>query len=218
MVQVVGILGFKGSGKDTAGDFLVREHGFVLDSFANPLKDAISAVFGWERDLLEGSTSESRIWREQPDEWWESKLDWSSHPARVLSPRFTPRIALQYFGTEVFRGHFHNDIWILSLENRLRGKDKVVLTDCRFPNEFKVIKGMKGLAFRVVRGPEPDWYSDACLAANGSEEHIRLMEKVGVHSSEWAWLTQDFDAVIENNGTIKDLEKNVECLILNHFS
>lgn len=217
MVQVVGILGFKGSGKDTAGDFLVREHGFELDSFANPLKDAISAVFGWERQLLEGATAESREWRELPDEWWESKLDWQHHPARHLSDRFTPRVALQYFGTEVFRDHFHNDIWILSLENRLRGKDKVVITDCRFPNEFKVIKELNGLAFRVKRGPEPRWYDNAILAANGSDHHVRLMVNEGIHVSEWAWLTQNFDAVIENNGTIADLEANVECLILKHF-
>lgn len=217
MVQVVGILGFKGSGKDTAGDYLVREHGYELDSFANPLKDAVCAVFGWERQMLEGATAESREWRELPDEWWEKRLDWQSHPARHLSDRFTPRVAMQFFGTEVFRDHFHNDLWILSLENRLRHKDKVVITDCRFPNEFKVIKDLNGLAFRVKRGPEPRWYGTAVLAALGGDHQSRLMMKEGIHISEWAWLTEEFDAILENDGSILDLEEKVEGLLATHF-
>lgn len=215
MVQVVGILGFKGSGKDTAGEYLVREHGFELESFANPLKDAVSAVFGWDRNLLEGSTEESRSWRELPDTWWEQKLNWDSHPGKKLSQRFTPRFALQYFGTEIFRGHFHDDIWILSLSNRIRDKERVVITDCRFPNEFQTIKQFNGLTFRVKRGPDPDWYDIAYRASMKDPDALKLINSIGIHSSEWAWLSCPFDAVIENSGTISDLQENVKCLIQN---
>lgn len=213
MTLVVGVLGFKGSGKDTVGDYLVEEHGFARDSFANPLKDAVSAVFGWPRELLEGDTKASREWREMPDAWWENKLDWKDHPGFRISDRFTPRVALQWFGTEVFRTSFHDSVWIYSLEHRLQKQDKVVITDCRFPNEVKVIKDSGGIVMRVKRGPEPDWYETAIAALNGNMAAEQEMKNLGIHISEWAWLTEKPDALLENDGSIQDLWDKVDCLI-----
>jgi len=217
MVQVVGILGFKGSGKDTAGEYLVREHGFVVESFANPLKDLISAVFGWDRALLEGNTTDSRAWRETPDPWWEAKLDWSNNAGSYLG-RFTPRVAMQYIGTDVLRNHFDTNLWIKSLEYRLQGKDRVVVTDCRFPNECKLIRDNDGLLFRVRRGPEPEWFTSAQAAAMGSEPARMNMATLypGVHISEWAWLAEDV-LTIKNDSTISTLYGNVSWMMNNHF-
>ena len=64
---IIGICGFQGSGKDTVADYLVNTHDFRRISFAGTLKDAVSAIFGWDRELLEGRTRESREWREQID-------------------------------------------------------------------------------------------------------------------------------------------------------
>ena len=54
--MIIGLVGFISSGKGTCADYLVREHGFVKESFANSVKDAVSVVFGWDRQLLEGDT------------------------------------------------------------------------------------------------------------------------------------------------------------------
>jgi hypothetical protein len=217
MVEVVGILGFKGSGKDTAGEYLVREHGFVVESFANPLKDLIAAVFGWDRALLEGNTTDSRTWRETPDPWWEAKLDWTSNPGSYLG-RFTPRVAMQVIGTDVLRQHFDDSIWIKSLEYRLQGKERVVITDCRFPNECRVIRNQGGLLFRVKRGPEPRWFNVAQCAAQGTPIcQIDMAETYpDVHISEWAWLAEDVP-VIDNDSTINALYEDVACLKTSHF-
>jgi len=217
MTQVVGILGFKGSGKDTAGEYLVREHGFVVESFANPLKDLLAAVFGWDRALLEGNTTDSRTWRETPDAWWEAKLDWTNSPHSYLG-RFTPRVAMQIIGTDTMRRHFDDSIWIKSLEARLRDKDKVVITDCRFPNECKLVTQNNGLLFRVKRGPEPEWFTMAKGAAMGGNYHVCNMANLypRVHISEWAWLSEQA-ALIENDSSISDLYGKVECLLTNHF-
>ena len=67
--MIIGICGLIGAGKDTMADYLVNIHQFRRESFANTLKDAVSAVFGWDRDLLEGRTRHSREWREQVDAW-----------------------------------------------------------------------------------------------------------------------------------------------------
>jgi hypothetical protein len=218
MVQVIGILGFKGSGKDTVGEYLVREHGYVVESFANPLKDLLAAVFGWDRALLEGNTVDSRTWREMPDEWWEAKLEWDQTPFKYLG-RFTPRVAMQVIGTDVMREYFDRNLWIKSLEARLRGKDKVVITDCRFPNECKLVTQKDGLLFRVKRGPEPEWF-DLAVKTALDDSPVRsdmAFAYPTVHVSEWAWLSEPA-TLIENDGTIADLYGKVECLLTNHFS
>ena len=53
--MLIGLVGLIGSGKDTVAEFLVKEHKFQRDSFAKSLKDAVSAIFGWDRELLEGA-------------------------------------------------------------------------------------------------------------------------------------------------------------------
>ena len=58
--MIIGITGFIGSGKDTAANYLVAQHGFRRDSFAGALKDAVAQIFGWDRELLEGTTKSSR--------------------------------------------------------------------------------------------------------------------------------------------------------------
>ena len=141
--MIIGICGFIGAGKDTAADYLVNFHGFRRDSFAATLKDAVAAVFGWDRDLLEGRTKEAREWREQVDTWWANRLD---------MPHLTPRWILQHWGTEVGRNSFHTDIWIASLENKLRhSQDDVVISDCRFPNEIRAIKNAGGRVIKIGR-------------------------------------------------------------------
>ena len=195
--MIIGIAGFQGSGKDTIADYLQNIYGFKRDSFASTLKDAVSAVFGWDRELLEGRTKESRAWREQVDTWWADRLN---------MPNLTPRYVLQVWGTEVARKSFHDDTWIASLENKLRKTNNdIVISDVRFPNEILAIKRAGGVVIRVTRGPEPEWY-DAALSANRGPEgnttwalSRQQLERAKVHASETAWIGTKFDAVIDNN-------------------
>lgn len=212
--MIIGICGFIGSGKDTVADYLTNFHGFRRESFANTLKDAVSAVFGWDRTLLEGRTKEAREWREQVDIWWAERLN---------IPTLTPRSVLQYWGTEVCRRGFHDDIWIASLENKLRNsRDDIVISDCRFPNEIAAIKRAGGLVVWVKRGELPDWYDDA-LAVNQGPSHISWalskdrLAKVGIHASETSWIGTKFDHELDNNGTIDQLFSQVKNLVLNHL-
>lgn len=206
MSRVIGICGFIGSGKDTVADYLVNFHGFKRESFANSLKDAVAQVFGWDRELLEGRTKESREWREARDEWWSKRLDQD----------ITPRWVLQYWGTEVVRKGFHNDMWVASLENRLRQThNDIVITDCRFPNEIKAIKAVGGQVIRIKRGAEPEWYEHAKNYNKGMRKigwalGKDELEKAGVHASEYSWVGSKFDTVLENDGTLDDLFEQVE--------
>jgi cytidylate kinase len=72
--MLISITGFIGSGKDTVANYLTTNHGFKKESWAGSLKDAVSNVFGWDRELLEGTTKYSREWREEIDPWWSERL------------------------------------------------------------------------------------------------------------------------------------------------
>jgi hypothetical protein len=208
--MIIGICGLIGAGKDTIADYLVNIHEFRRESFANTLKDAVAAVFGWDRILLEGRTKEAREWREQVDPWWADRLE---------IPTLTPRWVLQYWGTEVLRNHFHDDIWIASLENKLRKtKDDIVISDCRFPNEIKAIKNQGGLVIRVVRGKDPVWMKSAQDYMSGSSTigwalGKDALQKAGIHASEYSWAATKFDTIVDNNSTIDHLYKQVSLLV-----
>jgi len=204
--MIIGICGFIGSGKDTVADYLVNFQEFRRESFASTLKDAVAAVFGWDRTLLEGRTKEAREWREQVDPWWAERL---------AMPTLTPRWVLQYWGTEVCRRAFHDDIWIASLENKIRNsKDSVVISDCRFPNEIEAIKNAGGRIYWVQRGALPEWYESAISANRGSNVGLNELKRLGIHASEWAWLGCRFDGVIDNNGTIDELYNQAQELVI----
>ncbi len=203
--MIIGICGFIGSGKDTVADYLVNFHEFRRESFASTLKDAVAAVFGWDRTLLEGRTKEAREWREQVDTWWADRLD---------MPTLTPRWVLQYWGTEVFRKRFHDDIWIASLEYKLRNsKDNVVISDCRFPNEIAAIRKAGGQIAWVQRGELPEWYDVAIEANDGHNWAIQDLKLRGIHASETSWVGTKFDHIIDNNSTIDDLYKQAQSII-----
>ena len=153
--------------------------------------------------MLEGDTVESRTWREQPDEYWSSKL----------GKPFTPRQALQLMGTEAGRNVFHEDIWILSMEKRLDPNKNYVITDTRFPNEVEMIHRMGGKVFRISRGPEPAWFNDAYRSNVSGSNIQKLIRYPEVHYSEWAWIGCNLDARIKNDGTLEDLKSVLLTLI-----
>lgn len=204
--RVIGICGLIGAGKDTIGEVLVNEYGFTKLSFAGALKDMTAVVFDWDRDMLEGTTPETRAAREVLDPFWTEKLgrDWS------------PRIALQQMGTEVMRNHFHKDIWMLTIENKLRKLDKVVITDCRFPNEINFVQE-HGEIWVVDRGPQPEWWDIAVkyneyfanpyLPGEPSPETTH-----GVHASEYSWAGVDALHLLDNNSTLEMLYDRIRSL------
>ena len=205
--MIIGVCGFIGSGKDTVADYLQNFHEFRRESFASTLKDAVASVFGWDRTMLEGRTKEAREWREQVDPWWAERL---------AMPTLTPRWVLQYWGTEVCRKGFHDDIWIASLENKLRlSKDSVVISDCRFPNEIQSIRNAGGKIIWVQRGNLPDWYQVALDANAGHNYAVQELKMRKIHASETAWVGTDFDSILDNNGTIDNLYKQAALIVSN---
>ena len=153
--------------------------------------------------MLEGTTQSSREWREEVDEWWAKRLD---------MPQLTPRWVLQYWGTEVGRRSFHNDIWVSAVENQLRNiQDDVVITDCRFKNEVDAIKNAGGTTIRVERGDYPKWIVDAVdYNHTRNPQALARLTDLNVHASEFSSVGLNYDHTIKNDGTIDELHKAME--------
>jgi len=190
---------------------LVNFHGFRRDSFAGTLKDAISSIFGWDRTLLEGRTTQAREWREQLDVWWSERLG---------IPELTPRWVLQNWGTEVCRKSFHNDIWIASLEHKLlTSNDDIVISDVRFPNEISAIHNAGGIVVRIKRGEDPNWISAAQSFNRGPNGNTtwalsrQKLEKANIHASEYSWVGGNIDHTISNDNTIDSLFEQLRNLV-----
>ena len=191
--MIIGLCGLIGSGKGTVADILVDEHKFEKISFADKLKDAVSVLFDWDREMLEGETSESRFWREQEDTFW----------TKETGRKITPRLVLQEFGTDCMRNGFFDGVWVSFVRKRIIENPKInfVIPDVRFVNEADIIKGLGGKVWCVKRGPDPLWF----------RQYVDLdIEPTDVHSSEWRWAKVAFDHNIYNEGTIDDLKSQVQ--------
>lgn len=194
--MIIGLCGEQGSGKDTVANILISEYGFVKLTFASTLKDVVAILFSWPRDLLEGLTEESRLWRETVDDFWSAKLS---------IPSFTPRKALQMIGTDLFRIHFNNDIWINIIENKIGAMLKnnpntnIVISDCRFTNEFSLIKQ----------------FSDSHIIMILRENNNSINKLY--HSSETEWINYNFDVILQNDNSIEDLKTNLKSLLSSRF-
>ena len=94
------------------------------------------------------------------------------------------RALLQRLGSEVGRNLLGEDVWVdLTLKHAPDGS-KIVVTDCRFPNEAAAIKRLGGQMWRVSRpGTAP----------------------VNAHPSETALDDYPFDHYFENDSTIAEL-------------
>jgi len=199
-MPIIAICGFQSSGKDTIAEYLISNYNYKKLSFASVLKDIIAIIFDWSRDKLEGLTKEDRAWREEIDEWWANALN---------MPNLSPRYVLQYFGTELFRVHWHQDIWLKVIEKKLMNYENIVITDCRFPNEIEMLNKY-GAKFIHIHRKMPEWFEKYQQG-----EFVEEAEKL--HQSEKEWIRCNPDYVINNNGSLDELYEQVNKLLYNNY-
>lgn len=203
---IVGLVGFKGSGKDTVGNYLHKKFGLEKTSFAEPVKKSLAAMFDWPEYLLEGITDESRMWRETEDEYWTD----------VLNRPITPRTMMQEFATEMIRNRLHKDFWTLRCRKTIENTSHdIVVTDLRFKNEIQMIRDFGGIIVWVKNPKLPDHYNQS-LWYNNQNKLIQMvakpfMKKMNkIHISERDWIGSKIDYVIENDSTLSELEYKVD--------
>lgn len=128
MPPVVALTGAAGAGKSTAARYLVERHGYTLVKFAGPLK-AMMRALGLNDNQIEGDEKEL--------------------PATILGGK-TPRHAMQTIGTQWGRDCIGESFWVDLWMHNVIEHDRVVVDDCRFPNEAAAIRRMGGDIYQIT--------------------------------------------------------------------
>ncbi len=130
--SIIALTGLAGSGKSTASKYLVEKHGYKLVKFAGPLKDMLRAI-GLSEAQIEGEL------KEEPCEWLQGA---------------TPRHAMQTLGTQWGRAcigpSFWIELWVRRVNLIIAEGGRVVVDDCRFPNEADEVRKLGGVVWRIV--------------------------------------------------------------------
>lgn len=147
--KVIGVAGRARSGKDSIGKFLIDKYKYTRYAFADPIKHALSKMFGLPvRDFYDDER------KEIPHAFWG----------------ISPREMAQKLGTEGGRMLFREDIWIKRAELQLKSfPRKYVITDVRFENEAEFIRENEGVLIHVVRPELGDGVVNEHVSENGVE-------------------------------------------------
>lgn len=151
--MLIGLCGYAGVGKDTAAQVLLDELGFQRIAFADPIKGALLAL----DPLIPGEDGGPVL---RLSEFCQT------HPWSEVKDYPEVRRLMQTMGTEVGRNLFDPDVWVKLAKRKLESTlsvGDVVVTDIRFPNEARLIRGYGGVLVRLERpgfGPVNEHVSD----------------------------------------------------------
>ena len=133
---LIGLAGRARSGKDTAAQHLVNNHGFQSYAFADPLRDGLMHILNLSPCDFEGEQK-------------EQALPWLGR---------SPRELMQSLGTEWGRNSVHPELWLLlaaqNLDLLARTHDTArgfVVSDVRFNNEADFIRKRGGVVVHMDR-------------------------------------------------------------------
>jgi hypothetical protein len=191
-MNVVCVSGKAGSGKDTMGAVLVKNHGFKRIALADPLRDLCSRVFRIPfNDFLDQNKKDAELDSiitldfHHVDKIREIvELEWGfeiSYPARERMEEYfgeefeTPRDILKLVGTELLRENVREDIWIALAMNKIAElKCNVVVTDVRFQNERDVFS-KAGAIMCLIKRPSVDKEDEHSSENTGEDDEYDVI-------------------------------------------
>ena len=152
-MRLVGLTGYKQSGKDTFAKVLVEEFGFTRLAFADALKRDVAEYCGITVEQVEREKAALRrvlqlrgvACRDRDPEWWVDVV--RTRIARMISDAVS-----------------HGAV-----------RQSAVITDVRFPNEAKMVRNLGGVLLRMRRSDQPMITEDT----HSSETNVDLIEVDG---------------------------------------
>ena len=178
--KLIGIIGKKRTGKDTIGDYLVNNNGFIKYSFANPLKYGAMEIFGFTKEQVFGDS------KDVVDSNWGT----------------TPRLILQIMGTELFQYEIQKyipefkeigrNIWVKRFIQwySQNNSQNIVICDVRFKHEAESILALGGEIWKVTRD----------VANNDNDKHSSEVELEDI---------TNIANIISNNSTFDSLYETI---------
>lgn len=177
---LIGLSGKRGSGKDTAVDYLKERYGFQRMAFADNVRRACQAVFFMTDEQLNGRLKET------PDLYWD----------------MTPRYAMQHLATEGMRHVFGDNVWIKSMfRDDTWSMIDTAISDVRFLSEIEAVKARGGKIVRLLRNPYPHERTlfQRLTGRNRLHQSERELDRY-----------EDWDFTIDNRGSIADLHRGLD--------
>lgn len=181
-MNIIGLTGPAGSGKDTVARFLCETQGFVQVAFADAMRDGLKAMFGLtDRDLLDRARKELVI-------------PWMG---------VSPRKLMQELGMWA-RNTIDRDVWVTITAGRVDTIVRaapaslhisgIVVSDVRFANEAGWLRETGAQLWHIHR---------TTRAYTGLASNARL------HCSEAGIEWKTGDRCIHNDGSIDDLYEHL---------
>jgi hypothetical protein len=193
--MIIGLIGKKGSGKDTVGAYLVKMYDFQRISNADKMKASIAALFDIPFEDVDKYKNDPEVFITLHrnvtlgERLGDIKL---LNTSSIPIASFNMRDFQKRYGTEAHRDVLGEDIWVdaaLPVGGYYAGR-KIVVTDVRFPNEAQRIKDLGGYLVRIYRN-EVDILEDNHESEAGIDRII-------------------YDSCIYNSGAINDLYLSIE--------
>lgn len=127
---------------------------------------------------------------------WAQLHNELGYEAAKDDPEYGPefRRILLLMGTEAGRQILGENVWVNTLLDKLAPDKRYVIADTRFPNEAEAVTERGGVVIRIERPGLP-----------------RID-----HPSETGLDLWEFDAVVQNDGSIHDLYYNLELALANY--
>jgi len=140
------------SGKSTMANYLVSEYNYEEVSFAKPLKDleyiqATQPVSSWRRLIYPIAKDIHEV--SGVDILTISNLIMNCFYRHPRLPGEKNRKLIQDLGTDVIRKKVNYDTWVKLLLLKHGHKEKVVISDMRFGNEFTTVRDNGFITVRV---------------------------------------------------------------------
>jgi hypothetical protein len=180
--MLIGITGKKNAGKSTVASRLMHTHGFSAISFADPMKEALAAMFGVPIDVF-------------------CRQDLKETPLPELLGN-TPRHLMQTLGTDWARVCVSPTMWVdimtLRLTRRQPGWRTLVVPDVRFDNEARAILDLGGVIWSV-EGPH-GILDDQHASEAGVRTHLISRKISNTHSIAHLHALTDEALALEHRG------------------
>lgn len=170
MSNLIGVTGYKNSGKNAVCNILRDEFGYVITGFSDVLKSMALAIDPYIYNDTKGS-----CWRLSAV---VADLGWDA--AKEVHPEV--RRLLQRIGTEGVRQHLGQAAWVEAWRRSalvlLDSGQRVCVSDIRFLNEANAVKDLGGQVWRVRR-------PGAVSSAHASETELdEIQAGVTIHNTK----------------------------------
>lgn len=163
---VLALSGWKGSGKDMVGDYLIGNHGFTRVSFADPLKEMVAEEYNIPLSYMYDPAFKERPLLQYPVKSTDSFIDGIHHllvdEFRTAEGDNFAKIGEELFWTPralaIFKGSGNRAVtttyWTDRAIHNIRkhgDSSRIVITDLRFQTEVNALKEAFGMDITFAR-------------------------------------------------------------------